>query len=195
MDLLCRRCLGVEVQRLSTHGISGASGTAKNHRRLAGVPYGDANHVLMGRGASVSRAAWSTAAVSPDAPSERSQRAAPRLWSSLLSQAEVCPGSPKEVAVLIMAVHQVPSLTQERYEEVVCRLTNGKSRLESPADLPFEGLLFHVAGQGRNGFCVVDVFESEEAVERFNEAMGSIPREVGIEEPPEFFPVHTFISR
>ncbi len=95
--------------------------------------------------------------------------------------------------MLIMAVHQVPSLTQGRYEEVVRRLT-GKDRLESPSDLPFEGLLVHVAGQGKNGFCIVDVFESEEAVERFNAAMGTIPKEVGIEEPPEFFPAHTFIA-
>ncbi len=95
---------------------------------------------------------------------------------------------------MIMAVHQTPSLTQERYEEVVRRLTNGKSRLESPSDFPFDGLLVHIAGQGRNGFCVVDVFESQEAVDRFNQAIGSIPREVGIEQPPEFFPAHTFIS-
>jgi hypothetical protein len=39
--------------------------------------------------------------------------------------------------MLIMAVHQVPSLTQEKYEEVVRRLTNGKSRVESLSDLPF----------------------------------------------------------
>ena len=95
--------------------------------------------------------------------------------------------------MLIMAVHQVPSLTRERYEEVVWRLT-GKDRLESPSDLPFEGLLFHAAGQGKDGFCIVDVFESEEAVARFNESMGSIPREVGIEEPPDFFPIHTLVS-
>jgi hypothetical protein len=86
-----------------------------------------------------------------------------------------------------------PSLTRARYEEVVRRLT-GKSHLESPVDLPFEGLLMHVAGEGKDGFCIVDVFESEEAVRGFNEAMGSIPREAGIKQPPEFFPVHTFIS-
>lgn len=96
--------------------------------------------------------------------------------------------------MLIMGIHQVPSLTQERYEEVVRRLTNGKGRLESISDLPFEGLLMHVAGQGQDGFCVVDVFESQEAVDRFNEAMGSIPKEVGIEEPPKFCAAHTFIS-
>jgi hypothetical protein len=96
--------------------------------------------------------------------------------------------------MLIMAVHRVPSLTQERYEEVVRRLTNGKSRFESTADLPFDGLLFHAAGQSKDGFCVVDVFDSEEAVERFNDAMRSIPREVGIEEAPDFFPAHTCIG-
>jgi hypothetical protein len=100
----------------------------------------------------------------------------------------------KEVVMLIMAVHQVPSLTQEKYEEVVRRLTNGKARIESRSDLPFEGLLVHMAGQTKKGFCVVDLFESEEAVAQFNEAMGTIPREVGIEEPPDFFPAHTFMS-
>jgi hypothetical protein len=94
----------------------------------------------------------------------------------------------------IMAVHQVPSLTQEKYEEVVRRVTKGKSRAESVSDFPFEGLLFHAAGQGENGFCVVDVWESEEAVDRFREAIGPIAQEVGIEEPPEFFPAHTFVS-
>jgi hypothetical protein len=96
--------------------------------------------------------------------------------------------------MLIMAVHQTPSLTQERYEEVVRRLTNGKSRFESSSDLPFDGLLVHLAGQGRDGFCVVDIFASEEAVENFRQVMGSMPQEVGIEEPPEFFPAHTFVS-
>jgi hypothetical protein len=94
----------------------------------------------------------------------------------------------------VVAVHRVPSLTRERYEEVVRRLTNGKSRLESPADLPFDGLLVHATAQTDDGFLVFDVFESEEAVTRFNEAMKTIPREVGIEEPPSFYPAHTFIS-
>jgi hypothetical protein len=96
--------------------------------------------------------------------------------------------------MLFMAVHQVPSLTQERYEKVVRRLTNGKSRIESPSDLPFEGLLLHVTGQGKNGFCIVDVFASEEAVAAFRDAVGTIPQEFGIEEPPDFFPTHTFFS-
>jgi hypothetical protein len=95
--------------------------------------------------------------------------------------------------MLIMAIHQVPSLTQDRYEQVVRRLT-GKDRIESPSDLPFDGLLVHAAGQGPSGFCVLDVFESEEAVERFRAAMGTIPQDVGIEEPPQFFPAHSAMS-
>ena len=94
----------------------------------------------------------------------------------------------------IMALHQVPSLTQERYEEVIRRLTNGRPRVESPSDLPIDGLLVHAAGEGPNGFCIVDVFESEEAVERFRELVTPIARAVGIEEPPQFFPAHTYIS-
>jgi hypothetical protein len=62
----------------------------------------------------------------------------------------------------IVAVHQIPSLTRERYEEVVRRLTNGEGRLESPSDVPFEGLLVHAAAQTETGFLVFDVFESEE---------------------------------
>ena len=95
--------------------------------------------------------------------------------------------------MLIMAVHRTPSLTRERYGEVVRRLT-GKERIESSSDLPFTGLIAHMTGESKDGFCVVDVFESEEAVERFREAVGNIPREVGIEAPPDFFPAHTYMS-
>ena len=93
--------------------------------------------------------------------------------------------------MLILAVHQTPTLTRERYEEVVRRLTGGKERIRSSSDLPFEGLLFHAAGEGPYGFCIVDVFESEDAVEAFRSAVGSIPEDVGIAEPPVFFPAHT----
>jgi hypothetical protein len=95
----------------------------------------------------------------------------------------------------IVAIHQVPSLTQETYEEVVSRLTGGKRRFESPADLPFEGVLVHATAQTEVGFVVLDVFDSQEAVDRFNETMAAIPRAVGIQEPPRFYPAHTFIQR
>ena len=92
--------------------------------------------------------------------------------------------------MLMMAVHQTPTLSQEKYEEVVERLT-GKRRAESVSDFPFDGLLVHATGTGAEGFWVVDVWESEEAVARFRETIAPIAAEVGIEEPPEFFPAHT----
>ena|SRR5437763_1494104 len=94
----------------------------------------------------------------------------------------------------VVLVHQGPSVTQERYEETVRRLTGGRSRLESPADWPVEGLLVHIAGEGPEGFRVVDVWQSEEACNRFGEILGPILQEVGIDDPPEMYPVHAFIS-
>src|SRR5262245_62876822 len=97
----------------------------------------------------------------------------------------------EEARMMMLALHRTPTLTRERYEEVVRHLTGGKARIESAADLPFEGLLVHATGEGPDGFVVFDVFESEASVEAFRTAVGSIPREVGIEEPPVFFPAHT----
>ncbi len=91
----------------------------------------------------------------------------------------------------ILAVHQTPTLTRERYDEVVRRLTGGKARIEAPSDLPFDGLLAHATGNGRNGFVVVDIFASEDAVDAFGRALGTIPADVGIAEPPEFIGAHT----
>lgn len=93
----------------------------------------------------------------------------------------------------ILAFHRTPSLTRERYEEVVRRLTRGKAPVDSLSDLPFDGLLFHAAGETEQGFCVMDVFETDAAVQRFSEAVTPIAAEVGIEQPPEFFPAHTFV--
>ena len=54
----------------------------------------------------------------------------------------------------VVLVHE--GVTQEQYDEAVRRLS-GKSRMESPSDWPVDGLLVHAAGQGPQGFRVVDV--------------------------------------
>ena len=94
----------------------------------------------------------------------------------------------------VVLVHHGAGLTKQSYEEVVRRLTGGKSSLDSPADWPVEGLLVHAAGEGPNGFRVVDVWESEEAAKRFGDTIGPILGEVGIEAEPEVYPAHTFVS-
>jgi hypothetical protein len=66
--------------------------------------------------------------------------------------------------------------------------------MESPGDWPVEGLLVHIPGQGKNGFRVVDVWESEDAFRRFGETLIPILQEIGVEGEPEIYPAHTFVS-
>ena len=99
-----------------------------------------------------------------------------------------------ENKLFVVLVHQGPCFTREKYEEIVRRLTGGKRRVESPSDWPVEGLLLHVAGESPDGFRVVDVWQSEDACNRFGEALGPILREVGVDDQPEIYEAHTFVS-
>ena len=93
----------------------------------------------------------------------------------------------------VVAVFQGPGFTRERYEESVRRLApNGA--LASPADWPVEGLLAHVAGEGRGGFRVVDVWASEDAFRAFGDHLLPVLSEIGVEGEPEVYPAHTFVS-
>ena len=94
----------------------------------------------------------------------------------------------------VMVVHKTPTLTRERYEQVVRGLTGGKPRLESPDDVPTGGLLVHVAAETDEGFVIFDVFESQAAYGRFGEFVAPIAAAAGIKEPPKTFPLHTYVS-
>ena len=94
----------------------------------------------------------------------------------------------------VVLIHQGPTVTQENYEATVRKLTGGKSRLDSPSDWPVEGLLMHVAGESPQGFRVVDVWESEEACNRFGEILQPILQEIGIVDPPELYPAEVFVT-
>ena len=94
----------------------------------------------------------------------------------------------------IVAVFEGPSFTRANYEESVRRVTGGKSRVESPADWPVKGLLCHIAGQSKNGFRVVDVWESAEAFRQFGEKLIPILKSLGIEGEPEVYEAHTVVS-
>ena len=93
----------------------------------------------------------------------------------------------------IVAVFEGPALTQKVYEQSVRKVTGGKS-LETPGDWPVEGLLVHAAGQGKNSFRVVDVWESEAAFQRFGETIVPILKELGVDIEPDVYPTHTFVS-
>jgi len=95
--------------------------------------------------------------------------------------------------VAVVVVFQGPGFTQESYEKTVRGITGGKSRMESSGDWPVEGLLAHISGQGKNGFRVVDVWESEDAFRRFGETLIPILQEIGAEGEPEIYPAHTFV--
>jgi hypothetical protein len=70
----------------------------------------------------------------------------------------------------------------------------GKERAESPSDWPVQGLLAHAAGEGPNGFRVVDVWESEEAAREFGEKLAPHVRDAGITAQPQIYQAHTFVS-
>lgn len=94
----------------------------------------------------------------------------------------------------IVLVHEGPTVTQARYDETVEKLTGGKSKMESLSDWPVDGILMHCAGQGPNGFRVVDVWESQEAVDAFGEKLGPVLAEVGITDPPQMYEAHAFVG-
>ena len=52
----------------------------------------------------------------------------------------------------------------------------------------------HAAGESPQGFRVVDVWQSEQACNRFGETLGPILQEVGVDDQPEIYEVHTFVS-
>jgi hypothetical protein len=93
----------------------------------------------------------------------------------------------------VVLVHQGPDVTRESYDQVVRSMT-GKDRVESPTDWPVEGLLVHAAGDGPNGFRVVDVWESEEAAGQFGEQLAPHLQEAGITAQPEVYEAHAFVA-
>jgi hypothetical protein len=76
---------------------------------------------------------------------------------------------------------------------VLERLTGGGG-LNALSDWPVEGVLVHVAGPTETGWRVVDVWESEDAFNRFGAHLMPIIQELGTEPRPAVFPVHNFVK-
>jgi hypothetical protein len=95
--------------------------------------------------------------------------------------------------VPIVMVHDSPGVTQEQYEQVGARLTDGHG-LSSLSDWPVDGILSHAAGPTDDGWRVIDVWESAEAFERFGAMIGPVLQELDYPGQPQIFEVHNFVK-
>ncbi len=86
-------------------------------------------------------------------------------------------------------IMEFPGVTQMQYDQAIDRLQLGGK--------PYQGQLFHVAGPIPGGWSVVDVWESQEAFDRFLQAkLGQALQEAGIAPPqPKVVPVHNMLAR
>jgi quinol monooxygenase YgiN len=82
---------------------------------------------------------------------------------------------------------ELPGTTQEQYDQVIEKLQLGGRT--------YPGQLFHVAGPMEGGWRVVDVWESQEAADKFLQAkLGQAFQEVGIAPTqPKVWPVHNIL--
>ena len=93
----------------------------------------------------------------------------------------------------VVMVHDSPGVTQEQYEQVGARLTDGRG-LKSLSDWPVDGILSHTAGPTADGWRVIDVWESEEAFQRFGEVIGPVLQELDYPGQPQLFELRNFVK-
>jgi heme-degrading monooxygenase HmoA len=92
--------------------------------------------------------------------------------------------------VAIVMRMEVPGGTIEQYEQV-----NETLRIEGDDTAP-EGLIFHVAGASEDGFLIIDVWESEEALNRFFESAGPAFAAAGVPRvEPDVHTLHNMIPK
>ena len=85
----------------------------------------------------------------------------------------------------IAVVIETPGATKEQYEQVIRELGISGSQLAP-------GALVHIAGPIAGGWQVVNVWESQEAADKWNEKVLAARQKAGMPEslPPTIFPVH-----
>ncbi|MEU0937531.1 hypothetical protein [Embleya sp. NPDC005971] len=96
----------------------------------------------------------------------------------------------------ILVILEMPGMTQAMYESSADQVTGGRGAVKSPSDWPVPGLLSHTAAATPEGWFVADVWESEEAFERFGEIIIPILRGLGLADvQPKVYPVFTMVTR
>ena len=87
------------------------------------------------------------------------------------------------VAVLI----DIPGATRSQYDAVI-------RKLQDAGEWAPSGLLYHIAGATREGWRIVDVWDSQEHFERFGQRLMPILEETGFPSfEPEPWPVHNVV--
>jgi hypothetical protein len=72
-------------------------------------------------------------------------------------------------------------VNQAQYEQVLNQV--------SPDNQAPSGLVYHAAGPTEGGFCVVEIWESEEALQQFFVSLGPALQQAGINVQPKMFQV------
>ena len=88
----------------------------------------------------------------------------------------------------ITAVFKVPTMTSEQYDKVI-------KELEVKGVGAPDGRLHHVASPDGGGLLVVDIWESEEKLDKFSQVLIPTLEGVGVTPAePEIRPVHNIIK-
>lgn len=95
----------------------------------------------------------------------------------------------------IAVIFQIPGMTQAQYDQGAEAVTGGRGAVEKLSDWPVPGLISHTAGPTPDGWFVVDIWESEEAFQRFGEIIVPILTGLGVTNPePKVYPVHVMVK-
>ncbi len=87
----------------------------------------------------------------------------------------------------IGVIFEAPGVTQAQYEQV--------SKQVTPENKPAPGMLYHAGGPTANGWCVVEVWESQEAMDRFfQQGLGKALQEANINVQPRSFQVFNIVK-
>jgi hypothetical protein len=119
---------------------------------------------------------------------ERVDRSRARLGLSAFAPA-------LEARMAIVTVFELPGMTQEMYDQIGNKLTEGRGKLEKPSDWPAPGLISHTCAATSDGLLIVDVWESEQAFQQFGEVIVPLHQEVGAPVPePRIHPVVNVVT-
>ena len=94
----------------------------------------------------------------------------------------------EENSMAIVMIHDVSDGTLAEYDQVI-------SALEATGHGQPPGRLSHVAARKGNGYLVIDVWESQEAFERFGQTLVPLLERAGGRVPaPQIYPVHNIVA-